>query len=219
MNYKLGYFCAELPVLENLNTAFYDQLATHYYAVVDNAFPANLYQRLTDFSDRLIEEDRLRRAGIGSLGQFELNRKVRGDEIYWLQRNETDQCIVLFFSEIQSLIENLKREFFLSLNDAEFHFAHYPPGTFYRRHLDQFKGRNNRQISVILYLNDHWKPGDGGELKIYTTEGSELIAPVGNRLAVFRSDTVEHEVLPTHVLRRSVTGWLLNNPVGLGFLG
>lgn len=209
----------ELQVLENLNTAFYDQLATQYYAVVDNVFPTNLYQRLTEFSDRLIEQDRLRRAGIGSLGQFELNREVRGDEIFWLQRNETDQGIVHFFNEIQSLMESLNREFFLSLNDAEFHFAHYPPGTFYRRHLDQFKGRNNRQISVILYLNDQWKPGDGGELKVYTNDGDELIAPIGNRLAVFRSDTVEHEVLPTQVLRRSITGWLLNNPVGLGFLG
>lgn len=202
-----------------MDATFYHQLADRHFAVVDQVFPESLYRALVAFSDRLIENDRLRRAGIGSLGDFEVNRNVRGDEIFWLQRNQTDQPIVNFFGRIQTMMEQLNREFFLSLNDAEFHYAHYPPGTFYRRHIDQFKGRNNRQISVVLYLNDHWKPGDGGELKVYTDEGDELIAPIGNRLAVFRSDTVEHEVLPTTVLRRSITGWLLNNPVGLGFLG
>jgi SM-20-related protein len=35
---------------------------------------------------------------------------------------------------------------------------------------------------------------------------------------LFRSDTVPHEVLETRVERWSLTGWLLRQPPGLGFL-
>lgn len=187
--------------------------------MVDGAFSHNTYKGLIAFLDRQIEENQLRQAGIGSLSQFEVNKKVRGDEIQWLKRGETDPAIVSFYRFADDLIRDLNRELFLSLSDGEFHFAHYPPGTFYHRHLDQFKGRNNRQISLVLYMNDDWKPGDGGELKIFTDHGDEVIAPIGNRLALFRSDTIEHEVLETTTSRKSLTGWLLNQPVGLGFLG
>ncbi len=68
-------------------------------------------------------------------------------------------------------------------------------------------------------MNDDWKFGNGGELKIFSEHGDEIIAPIGNRLVLFRSDTIEHEVLETATSRKSLTGWLLNQPVGLGFLG
>jgi len=112
-------------------------------------------------------------------------------------------------SWFNELIENLKRHCFLSLSGSEFHIAKYPPGSHYNRHLDQFHHRNNRQITVLLYLNDQWKRGDGGELKIYRDQGDLLIEPIARRLLLFRSDVVEHEVLVTHVPRYSFTGWLL----------
>lgn len=172
-----------------------------------------------DHFSKLIDQELLRAAGTGTLSQYEINRSVRGDKIHWLQRNDTSEVIVLLYKELQNLMEELNREFFLSLSDAEFHFAAYPPGTFYRKHIDQFNGRNNRQISVILYMNDDWQQGDGGELRIYTESGIEDIAPLGNRLLIFKSDTIEHEVLETLKPRYSLTGWFLKNPVGVGFLG
>lgn len=187
--------------------------------MVDNALTEEVYVGLLERIDNLIQENELRRAGVGSLSQFELNKKVRGDEIFWLERNDEHPATSAFFFKIDQFIQELNRTFFLSLCDAEFHFAHYPPGGHYGKHLDQFKGRNNRQISVILYLNSQWKEGDGDELKIFRDNENEIIKPLGNRLVIFRSDTVWHEVLPTHQSRKSLTGWLLNNPVGLGFLG
>lgn len=206
-------------IVHYLNNSIFDQLAERGFAVVDRAFPQTTYKELVAFLDRQIEEDQLRQAGIGSLSQFEVNKGIRGDEIQWLKRGETNNAIVEFYRFADELIQNLNRELFLSLCDGEFHFAHYPSGTFYHRHLDQFKGRNNRQISLVLYMNDNWKPGDGGELKIFGEHRDEIIAPIGNRLVLFRSDTIEHEVLETTTSRKSLTGWLLNQPVGLGFLG
>jgi len=85
--------------------------------------------------------------------------------------------------------------------------------------LDQFRGRNNRLISCVLYLNENWKVGDGGELQLYNTSGevpTHRIEPLRNRMVFFRSDTVWHEVLPAHAPRKSLTGWLLYRPSGVG---
>jgi len=32
--------------------------------------------------------------------------------------------------------------------------------------MDQFQGKNNQVISMLIYLNENWQEGDGGELKI-----------------------------------------------------
>jgi SM-20-related protein len=112
----------------------------------------------------------------------------------------------------------MNRYCYLSLSDYEFHLAHYPTGTFYKRHLDQFVGRNNRMISVVIYLNEHWKVGDGGELQIYLESGDVTVQPKARRCVLFKSADVEHEVLTTNVGRDSLTGWLLYKPAGLGLL-
>jgi SM-20-related protein len=89
--------------------------------------------------------------------------------------------------------------------------ALYPPGSFYRKHLDQFRGATHRKVSAILYLNPDWSPADGGELRLYLApsgEGDHLdIAPLGGTLVTFLSDRFHHEVLPTRRERRSLTGW------------
>ena len=93
------------------------------------------------------------------------------------------------------------------------HFALYPPGAFYKRHLDAFKERNARKISLILYLNQDWQVTDGGQLRMYLPEQRLDISPLGGRLVCFRSELIEHEVLPAKRDRLSITGWLTNkNP-------
>jgi SM-20-related protein len=68
-------------------------------------------------------------------------------------------------------------------------------------------------ISLIIYLNKDWKNGDGGELRIYPQgNNSSDIQPLFNRCILFRSDTLEHEVLTANKDRRSVTGWMLYKP-------
>lgn len=111
------------------------------------------------------------------------------------------------------------RELFLNLASSEFHFAVYPEGSFYRRHLDQFKERANRILTFIVYLNPNWKPGDGGELRIYRDDNQLDIEPIYGRMVLFKSAVLEHEVLPTQIKRRSLTGWFLYRPEGLSFLG
>ncbi len=195
--------------------AWIDRLANEDYVVIDEFLPEPLYDAVRKFFLEHLEMEDFSRAGIGSSANRIIATSVRGDYVYWLDRKR-DLPVQPFFNLSDELIVKLNRYCFLSLSGAEFHLAHYPAGSFYHRHLDQFRERSNRMISVIIYLNENWTKDDAGELRMYCTNGEErLVEPVANRCVIFRSDVLEHEVLLTHASRYSLTGWLLYQPSSL----
>lgn len=194
-----------------------DRLSEDNFLVIDNFISDKELSVFLGYFKEHLEEQEFKKAGIGTGSEFQLKTEIRGDYIRWLDR-EKDVELQDFFAKVDESISVLNRYCFLSLSGSEFHMAHYPAGTFYKRHLDQFNQRSNRLISVILYLNKDWKNGDGGELKVYLDDREETIEPVAKRLVLMRSDKVEHEVLMTNRDRYSLTGWLLYQPPGLTFL-
>jgi [Skp1-protein]-hydroxyproline N-acetylglucosaminyltransferase len=76
---------------------------------------------------------------------------------------------------------------------------------------------SQRIITAIYYLNEvDWSEDDGGCLKIFGKEddSSHCIVPYGDRLVVFRSDLVEHQVFPSNKRsRRAITIWLYGHIV------
>ncbi|MEQ8474022.1 MAG: 2OG-Fe(II) oxygenase [Marinoscillum sp.] len=202
---------------EDTWVSWVDRLSEDNYLVVDDFISdQELEVFLSYFQEHLAEAD-FKKAGIGTGTEFQLKTEIRGDYIRWLDRDK-DLELSEFFARVDESISVLNRYCFLSLSGSEFHMAHYPQGTFYKRHLDQFNHRSNRLISVILYLNKAWKTGDGGELKVYLEGKEEVIAPIAKRVVFMRSDMVEHEVLLTNKDRYSLTGWLLYQPPGLTYL-
>lgn len=151
----------------------------------------------------------LQRAGIGKDNR-QVNEAVRGDFIRWIDPNDADAALAVYLNRLILLRQFLNENLFLSLKDQEIHIARYPPGAFYKRHLDQFQRDSHRKISVICYLNENWKPEHGGELRMYTDHGEQDVQPIEGRLVCFRSDLIEHEVLPSTRERASITGWLLD---------
>jgi SM-20-related protein len=202
---------------EEQYVSWMDALAQNDYVVLDDFLAEENYQELKQFFNGKLEADTLHKAGIGASKDFMVDSRVRGDYVYWIDK-ERDLPLKSIYTQVEELIYYLKSVCFLSISDIELHLAYYPAGTFYKRHLDQFNERNNRLISFVLYLNDQWKVGDGGELIVYRDEQNIAVEPLGNRLILFKSAEVEHEVSITHAPRMSLTGWMLNNPVGLGFL-
>lgn len=194
-----------------------DDLAENDYVIADQFIDDEMYTRIMTFFREKEENDQLTKVGIGSSGEFKLDSNVRGDFIYWLER-DNDQKMESFFSLMDELVDALRKYCYLSLSGSEFHIAKYPAGSYYKKHLDQFNNRSNRMITVLLYLNENWKPGDGGELKIYGKDQNILVEPVARRLLLFKSDKIEHEVLVTRVPRYSLTGWLLHQPASFGFV-
>ena len=196
--------------------AWADALAEHEYVVIDGYLPDDLLHLLERFFQQ--HQDALQQAKVGAWADRQEALKVRSDLTYWLDR-QRDNALDPLFAWIETSLQRWNRLLYLSLSGYEFHLAYYPNGGHYSKHLDQFRGRNNRLISCVLYLNADWKPGDGGELQLYDPRGetpTERIQPLRNRMVFFRSDTVWHEVLPAHAPRKSLTGWLLYQPSGVG---
>lgn len=186
--------------------ALVDGIVDHHFALSSVLFDQALVAQLRD---RLLfhqEEENLRRAGIGK--ESDLNKAIRGDQILWLDNESSNGAEQQFLGTISELSQYLNYTCFTGIRSWEFHYALYPVGAFYKRHLDQFQQSQNRKFSFILYLNDNWQPEDGGELVLYLPEGEQRILPEGGRCIVFRSDLIEHEVLPARRERMSLTGWL-----------
>lgn len=205
---------------EQLNTLA-DNLSEKGYGLIPNFLQPREYRALRSLIENKKEQGELKRAGIGSGQDYQLDRSVRGDLIYWISPEEAAAATQVYLDKLQELMRYINRSLFLSLKDAEIHHTVYPPGTFYQRHLDQFRHDDHRKLSIICYLNDDWQETDGGQLRLYLPEdGQEKIIdvlPEGGLLACFRSDLIEHEVLPATRHRYSVTGWLLDQLADLPF--
>lgn len=200
-------------------TDWIDRLAQSDYAVIENFIDPELSNQLRNYIIGQIEEDALRLAGIGTVSNYQKDKSIRGDRIKWLSKDDPRSAVQAYYQQIQELSTLLRETCFIPISDFEFHLAHYPIGTHYERHLDQFNNRSNRTISIVTYLNKNWKNGDGGEIVLYPKSDDKIVIPpkIGTTV-IFRSDILEHEVKTTNTDRYSITGWLLKQPIGLGFL-
>eukprot|EP00873_Tetraselmis_striata_P043355 jgi/Tetstr1/463619/TSEL_008481.t1 len=162
---------------------------------------------------------------------------VRGDSILWLnfQTMISNNCMSLHraMRRMDTLVMSLlprrvPRLAHVSEHSDAMLSLYPPPSGRFQKHIDN-TARDGRCLTVLLYLNPGWEAASGGALRLWplqtghvqgsliTTaaqtlsrgEGAEPVdlLPVAGRLAMFYSDRVLHEVLPTHKLRHAVTQW------------
>ena len=193
----------ELPML----SAIVDDLATQGWSVQANFLPAEQVRALADECCRRAAEGELNPAGVGRGGSQEIREAIRGDHILWLDPGQSGACDQ-YLGAMEGLRQALNQGLYLGLEDYESHFALYPPGAFYRRHLDRFRDDDRRAVSAVFYLNQDWQPGDGGELRMFLADDVEHdVQPTAGTLVVFLSGDVPHEVLAARRDRLSLTGW------------
>jgi SM-20-related protein len=198
-----------------------DALVETGYLVVDDLLPAELIrQLLTQFNS--LDATSFSVAGTGRSADFGIHHTIRSDQIFWLEPQLSNTASAEFLHYMESLRVGINRRLFLGLFDYESHFAHYPIGAFYKKHLDSFRGteeqgkqhKKNRVLSTVLYLNEHWQPNAGGELVIYAQENNETrtkVIPSIGRFVIFLSEKFPHEVLPATQARNSIAGWFRVN--------
>lgn len=198
----------------------FDIMALQDYVVIDDFLEEETLNKVVSYFAEKEQQNTFKKAAIGTLNSTAIINEIRGDYTFWLDK-QRDGILNPLFDILDEVKLNINQMCFLSLSEYEFHLAHYPKGTYYKRHLDQFAERNNRMISMVIYLNKNWKMEDGGELRIYPNNNDyKDINPIYNRCILFRSDFLEHEeVLVAHADRRSVTGWMLYKPTPLAILG
>jgi SM-20-related protein len=156
-------------------------------------------------------ERAFRPAGVGSGDDWHLRPEVRSDYVLWLEEADASPEQKHYSDELESLRLAINSALYLGLFEFEGHLTVYPPGAFYRRHLDQFRAVGYRKVSCILYLNSDWRAEDGGALRLYTDLSNDAIYqdvyPQGGTLVCFLSNLIYHEVLPATRERMSLTGW------------
>ncbi|MFM2196773.1 MAG: hypothetical protein RLZZ505_205 [Verrucomicrobiota bacterium] len=158
------------------------------------------------------EEGLFRPAGVGKGEALAIRGDVRSDHVMWLSDGDAFPCQRGYLDALEQVRLVLNRGLFLGLVDFEGHYAVYPPGGFYKPHLDRHRGTQDRILSVILYLNPAWQAGDGGELRMRTTPGEQggdfiTVEPRMGTLVCFLAGDFWHEVMPANKTRASVTGW------------
>jgi SM-20-related protein len=187
-----------------------DGLAVHGWMVVDDFFGLELTAALRRDCQMSSAQGDLREAAVGGGERRQIRAEVRGDEILWMQQPASSEPQRVCQDRFEQLRLTLNRTLQLGLFEFESHFARYPAGASYARHIDQLRDDSHRKLSCVLYLNESWQPEEGGELRLYLDgDGveSEYVLPEGGRLVVFLSGRFAHEVLPATRERISIAGW------------
>ncbi len=187
------------------------QLAEQGWALSEEFLSTAELLALAQEARRLWRQGDFKAAGIGRGSGFRIRPEIRGDSILWLEPDRLTPAQMKYWSEIEKLRRRLNQELFLGLREFEAHYAVYPPGACYRKHLDRFSTSDERAISCSLYLNFGWRQQDRGQLRLYPRqddpEAVVEISPQAGTFVIFRSDTIYHEVLSPLKERFSLTGW------------
>lgn len=197
----------QIPSDHPLLLRIVDDLAARGWSQQNIFLPEALTLELAAECRKRAAEGELAPAAVGRGSSQEIREGIRGDHIQWLEPGQVESCDS-YLGLMDSLRLTMNRGLFLGLEDFESHFALYPPGAFYLKHVDRFRDDDRRMVSAVIYLNQAWLPEHGGQLRMYLDEGVEHdVVPTGGCLVVFLSGEVPHEVLPATRDRLSLTGW------------
>jgi SM-20-related protein len=177
------------------------------WSVVESFLAPDVVAALRDDACMRLQAGEFHRAGIGAGARHAMRTEVRSDLVLWLEEPGATEAQRNCLARFEALRTALNRELQLGLVDFECHYACYPAGACYGRHLDRLAGDDRRVLSCVLYLNERWAADDGGELRLYPEGGVQQVLPQGGSLVAFLSESFEHEVLPAGRERWSLTGW------------
>jgi SM-20-related protein len=194
--------------LEKIFDCLIDSFIEDKVGVAEGFLSVSLSAHLKENLIALFENKKLLNAGVGNDVVVNQDKLIRSDVIYWLDRKHDNQYENDFFDLMDGFVAYLNRTCYTGITGYEFHYTLYEPGTFYKKHIDQFKHNGSRQYSMIMYLNAGWKKEDGGELRIYHPDEEQNISPNSGKSVFFKSSDLAHEVLITNKQRMSITGWL-----------
>ena len=219
------------------------QLADNGFVVVENFISEDLRNDLRKDVCNLRSLDRFKIAKIGHDGMVQDEnqpfRDIRYSETCFIGKAKEPEPKSKARQQLYAVLDAVKVE--LNTNDVvkqgqvtknvphldpdleELMYAYYPRGGYYRRHRDaEPQSMSNwRRYSLLLYLNENWKPEDGGQLRIHRDSGGDElplgelpnyidVQPQAGTLVLFRSDLCPHEVLDTSKERIAIVGWFLS---------
>lgn len=189
--------------------ALIDSLSTQGWYVWDDFLISSEIQAIKHCIPNILQDAR-----IGHRDSLQGNRAIRGDQTVWLEP-EMGAPVALYMDKMEEIRQALNYQLYLGLRDFETHFCRYLNGGFYKKHVDNPRGVGRRKVTTVLYMNESWKSGDGGELVVFDKNDNHLfkLEPLAGRMIFFMSEEFPHEVLPTEQKRESIAGWFLTEKI------
>ena len=198
------------------------QLVDRGYAVVDNALPAGTCRKLKAEMQALEANGQMWNSkSYGSdddgaphphINETQLDYKEVRKFAPTFARMEYDPSLVERMRGVPGL-ENLGSQHVrIQINTGH--------GGCYTMHTDSGTGPmgpgQTLCLTALIYLNEDWQPGDGGELRVFPyPHPAEVIAPRMGRLVLFEPRMV-HDVLPNYKKRFCFTLWCAQKYVNGG---
>ncbi|MFC3530982.1 2OG-Fe(II) oxygenase [Vogesella facilis] len=190
--------------------AVLDRLASDGWVVIPHALPASLVAELRDACLDVWQQGRFHEAATGRGDGQARRAEIRSDSVLWLDKVATLPAVQAYNAAMDEVMQAVNRGLYLGLAELESHFAVYPEGAFYKKHLDRFRDDDARTLTTVFYLNEAWPQDGGGEIRLYLDADCTQhidVTPEAGTLVLFLSDRFWHEVLPARQQRLSVTGW------------
>jgi SM-20-related protein len=202
---------SQIPLLEKIFNTLINSFINDKVGIAEHFLSDFLATNLKENLTTLFADKQFQHAGTGNDTLVAHDKLFRSDMIYWLDRAHNDPYENIFFNLMDQFVSHLNSTCYTGITGYEFHYTLYEKGSFYKKHLDQFRNNDSRQYSMVLYLNEDWQENDGGELCIHHSDHLQHISPVNGKIVFFKSSELEHEVLLNHKPRMSITGWLKIN--------
>ena len=193
---------------DHATAAIVERVAAEGHAIAPEFLPPHAVTALHGHAEALDAAGLFAPARTGRGAARAVRADVRGDRIAWIDIAAVDDAERPLLAALERLRENANRELALGLFDLELHYAIYPAGAGYARHVDRFRDDDARVLSFVLYLNTGWTPADGGALTLDASpRRSVAVLPVAGTLVAFLSERVAHAVHPARRPRYSIAGW------------
>jgi SM-20-related protein len=190
-----------------------EKLGVDGYSVSTGLLPLDLVASLAAEQRRRERAGELGGAGTGRGAGQAIGAAHRQAQSSWFNDGTAAERDYLAFADRLRLAIN--RRLFLGLFEFEAQFLHYPPGGFYKRHLDALHGERNRIVSMIAYLNEDWTQEDGGALSVWAAGGAgepvEDVLPLAGTIVLMLSEEIPHEARVARRERRAIAGWFRIN--------
>ena len=165
----------------------------------------------------------LRVAGMGGALRWE-QRGSRGDRMVWIPNGARNtaargglRALLDGFEALRAQLASSLPELGLTQRTSVQIACYRGGGERYVRHFDAIRGRDDhgeqRRVTALYYTSHAWFAAHGGALRLFAPGGEAVeLAPLLDRLVLFRSEIVEHEVLAAHAPRYAVTCWMYGKP-------
>jgi SM-20-related protein len=231
--------CPQPFFSDNLTASLIADLEARGWAHAPGALDPELVAALRSEAEDLEQAGDTHMGRVGRAQNETRALSIRKTRIAWLDGASPAQQ--RFMAGADALRIAMNRRLFLGLFEFEAHFAVYPPGGFYARHMDAFtlptasagaftgrRAERARVVSVVAYLNADWSHADGGQLALWESaplgkdgrpDMSQLddvppvaeLQPKGGGLVLMLSEAIPHEVRLSHATRYAIPGWFRVN--------